>query len=93
MGGWKASPLEETVPSAFEGIDRLGIEIHCPHCGNEMANDGDSLPLAEAPCGAMLECGQCGEVTSWRFSLKPFVLRQVPNEWGGQIECPDLVSP
>jgi hypothetical protein len=73
----------------FAGIDSLGIEIQCPHCRTEMANDGNSLRLAEAPCGAMLECGQCREVTSWRFTLDPFQLRQVPNEWGGRIECPD----
>ena len=45
------------------------------------------LPLAEARCGAMLECGRCGEITSWRFTLDPFILEQVPNEWGGSIEC------
>ena len=73
----------------FAGIETLGIEIHCPNCGNEMANDGNSLPLAEAPCGAMLECGNCQTITSWEFSLDPFEVRQVPNQWGGRIECPD----
>ena len=73
----------------FPGLDTLGIAITCPHCGNEMANDPNSLPLAEAPCGAMLECGRGAEITSWRFTLDPFTLRQVENTWGGTIECPD----
>ncbi|MGV6860192.1 MAG: hypothetical protein ACWA41_00380 [Putridiphycobacter sp.] len=68
-------------------IEDLGIEIHCPKCNNEMANDQNSLPLAEARCGAMLECGNCGEITSWRWTLEPFKLEQVDNEWGGSIEC------
>lgn len=68
-------------------IDKLGIEIHCPLCQNEIANDPNSLALAEATCGAMLECGQCGEITSWRWTLNPFILKQVPNEFGGSIEC------
>lgn len=80
---------------AFDGaapepeLDLLGagVEIPCPDCGNEMVHDPDSLALAEAPCGAMMECGRCGAITSWRFTLDPFVLRQVPNEWGGSIEC------
>lgn len=63
------------------------VEIPCPYCRNEMVDDPDSLVLAEAPCGAMLERGKCGEITSWRFTLHPFLLRQVPNEWGGTIEC------
>jgi hypothetical protein len=65
----------------------LDIEIFCTTCGNEMVHDPDSLALAEARCGAMLECGRCGEITSWRFTLDPFVLEQVPNDWGGSIEC------
>ena len=68
-------------------IEDLGIEIHCPKCNNEMVNDGNSLVLAEAKCGAMLECGNCEEITSWRWTLDPFVLKQVPNEYGGSIEC------
>ena len=68
-------------------LDHLDIQIHCPACGNEMVHDPDSLPLAEARCGAMLECGRCREITSWRFTLLPFTLRQIPNEWGGSIEC------
>ena len=68
-------------------IENLGIEIHCPFCQNEIANDPNSLALAEAICGAMLECGQCGEITSWRWTLNPFILKQVPNEFGGSIEC------
>ncbi len=69
------------------GIEALGIKIPCPYCGNEMVHDPNSLTLAEAPCGAMLECGQCGEITSWRWTLAPFVLEHVPNQWGGNITC------
>jgi len=68
-------------------IEDLGIEIHCPSCNNELANDPNTLALSEAKCGAMLECGKCGEITSWRWTLKPFELKQVPNEFGGSIEC------
>ena len=69
------------------GIEELGIEINCPKCKNEMVNDPNSLPLAEAKCGAMLECGKCEEITSWSWTLDPFKLNQIPNEWGGSIEC------
>lgn len=68
-------------------IENLGIKIHCPHCDNEMVNDPMTLVLAEAKCGAMLECGKCEEITSWRWTLNPFMLEQVPNEFGGSIEC------
>jgi hypothetical protein len=68
-------------------FDTLGLDIVCPDCGAEMTSDPNTLPLAEAPCGAMLECGQCGAITSWRWTLEPFDLKQVPNEWGGTIEC------
>lgn len=68
-------------------IEDLGIEINCPHCNNEIVNDPGSLPLAEAICGAMIECGKCGKITSWRWTLNPFVLKQVPVEFGGNIEC------
>ncbi len=74
------------MDTEFE-LEQPDIEIHCPHCGNEMVHDPNSLTLAEAPCGAMLECGNCTEITSWRFTLEPFLLRQVPNKWGGKIEC------
>ena len=70
-------------------IEDLGIEIHCPNCSNEIANDPNSLTLAEAKCGAMLECGRCFEISSWRWTLNPFVLEQVENEFGGSIECDD----
>ena len=68
-------------------IEDLGIEIFCPSCRNEIVNNPNSLALAEAKCGAMLECGSCFEISSWRWTLNPFVLEQVPNEFGGTIEC------
>ena len=61
------------------------IEIHCPHCGNEMVHDPNSLTLAESPRGAQLECGKCEQITEWRFTLNPFVLQQVPVTWGGTL--------
>ena len=71
----------------FTNIEDLGIEIYCPNCNNEIANDPNSLTLAEAKCGAMLECGKCYEISSWKWTFKPFILKQVPNEFGGTIEC------
>lgn len=88
---WPLAPSEDRTgggdPDQAPALDELGIEIHCPACGTEMVHDGDSLVLADAPCGAMLECGRCGQITSWRFTLRPFTLRQMPNEWGGRMEC------
>lgn len=64
----------------------LGIAIHCPKCGNEMVRDGNSLSLAYSRKGAMMECGQCAEITQWRFTLNPFVLERVePITWGGTV--------
>lgn len=68
-------------------LDAHDIRIHCPFCGTEMVHHPNRLFLAEARCGAMIECGNCAEITSWSFTLSPFTLRQVPNEWGGHIEC------
>lgn len=47
-----------------------------------MVHDRDSLSLPEARCGAMLEHGSCGEITSWRSALLPFTRTHVPNAWG-----------
>jgi transcription elongation factor Elf1 len=67
-------------------LENLPVEIHCPKCGNEMVHDSNSLPLAESPRGAMLECGTCGEITQWRFTLNPFKLERVqPITWGGHV--------
>ncbi len=66
-------------------IEDTALEIHCPACGNEMVHDGDSLRLAESPRGAMLECGRCGEISQWEFTLEPRTLRQVPVTWGGSL--------
>ena len=64
----------------------LGIAIRCPKCGNEMVRDGNSLSLAYSRKGAMMECGRCGEITQWRFTLGPFVLERVePITWGGTV--------
>jgi hypothetical protein len=64
----------------------LGIAIHCPKCGNEMVRDGNSLSLAYSRKGAMMECGRCGEITQWRFTLNPFVLERVESiTWGGTV--------
>ena len=48
-------------------IEDLGIEIFCPNCQNEIANDPNSLALAEAKCGAMLECENCFEISFCPF--------------------------
>jgi uncharacterized Zn finger protein len=67
----------------FELSD-LGIAIHCPKCGTEMVRDRNSLALGYSRRGAMMECGRCGEITQWWFTLDPFVLTQViPITWGG----------
>ena len=67
-------------------IESLPIEILCPKCGNELVHDDDTLTLAESPRGAMFECGQCAEITEWRFTLDPFTLEQaVPPNWGGTL--------
>jgi hypothetical protein len=51
-----------------------------------MVRDGNSLSLAYSRRGAMMQCGQCGEITQWRFTLEPFVLEQVePITWGGTV--------
>lgn len=62
------------------------LEISCPQCGNELVHDGNTLTLAESPRGAMFECGSCGLITQWRFTLAPFTLTRVdPVEWGGNV--------
>lgn len=66
-------------------LEDLGIEIHCPYCGNGMVNDGNSLPLAESPTGAMLECGVCAEISQWEISGDPLIARQVPVSFGGKV--------
>jgi predicted RNA-binding Zn-ribbon protein involved in translation (DUF1610 family) len=64
----------------------LGIASHCPKCGNEMVRDANSLSLAYSRKGAMMECGRCGEITQWRFTLNPFVLERVEwITWGGTV--------
>jgi hypothetical protein len=51
-----------------------------------MVHDSNSLPLAESPRGAMFECGTCGGITQWRFTLNPFKLERVePITWGGHV--------
>lgn len=80
---------EAESDSLFEeeefSIDELEVEIHCPHCGNDMAHDGDSLRLAESPRGVMFECGSCEAVTQWRFTYNPLKAEQRPLTWGGMI--------
>ena len=66
-------------------IENLGIEIHWPYCHNEMVNDGNSLPLAESPTGAMLECGVCSEISEWKISGDPPVAIQIPVSFGGNV--------
>lgn len=66
-------------------IERTSIEIHCPKCGNELVHDGNTLALAESRSGAMFECGRCGEISQWKFTLEPFTLQQVPVTWGGSV--------
>ena len=67
-------------------LHRTTVEIRCPKCGNEMVHDSNSLTLAESRTGAMFECGRCGQITQWRFTLDPFALTQVvPITWGGQV--------
>jgi len=66
-------------------LEDLDIEIKCPSCGNEMVSDPDTLPLAESPKGAMLECGVCTEISEWRFEGDPLTARQVPVQWGGEV--------
>ena len=67
-------------------IEDLGIEIHCPKCGNELTKDPDTLPLAESPTGAMFDCGKCQEISQWRFTLEPLSIEQVvPITWGGDV--------
>jgi hypothetical protein len=63
----------------------LGIRIVCPYCSNEMVHDPDSLPLAESPTGAMLECGVCIEISQWEISGNPPVAKQVPVTFGGTV--------
>jgi len=66
-------------------LEDLGIEIHCPDCGNEMVNDGDSLTLAESPRATMLECGNCHKISQWEFSGDPIQIKQVPVTWGENL--------
>lgn len=64
----------------------LGIEIHCPACGNEMVGDGKSLRLAASPTGAILECGACFMITQWKFVGTPLRAERVlPLTWGGSV--------
>ena len=62
-----------------------GLQLHCPQCANEMVGDDRSLTLAESPRGAMMECGQCGEISQWRFDGTPLRATQVPVTWGGTV--------
>ena len=66
-------------------LENTNLEIHCPACQNEMVHDGESLPLAESPTGTMFECGTCGEISKWEFTLVPRTIRQVPVTWGGEV--------
>ncbi len=66
-------------------LSTFAVAVHCPHCGNEMAHDGNSLALAESPRGAMLECGRCETISEWRFAWRPFSATQVPVQWGGDL--------
>ena len=66
-------------------LEDLQIKINCPKCGNEMVHDQNSLPLAESPRGAMLECGQCKEISQWEFSGEPLKAKQVPVTWGKEL--------
>jgi len=66
-------------------IESLGIKIKCPSCGDEMVGNDDTLPLAESPRGAMLECGVCSEISEWKFEGDPLTARQVPVNWGGDV--------
>ena len=66
-------------------IDQLDIEIRCPKCDNDLVHDNNTLPMAQSRNGAMFECGQCQEVTQWKFTLDPFMLERVdPIVWGGR---------
>ena len=76
--------MNTDCPDDFR-LEDLDVEIQCPSCGNEMVGDQNSLPLAESPRGAMLECGVCAEISEWRFEGDPPTARQVPVSWGGEI--------
>jgi endogenous inhibitor of DNA gyrase (YacG/DUF329 family) len=71
------------------------LEILCPRCGQEMVGDEDTGFLEETPERATLDCGRCGEISRWEYSLEPRRLRQMPTAGGNLIPrrvFPDLVS-
>jgi predicted RNA-binding Zn-ribbon protein involved in translation (DUF1610 family) len=81
---------DNSPPSNYDAedefrIESTAIEIHCPKCRNELVHDGNSLTLAESRTGASFECGRCGEISQWKFTLEPFTLEQVPITWGGNV--------
>lgn len=66
-------------------VEKLGLTIHCPHCGKEMVGDGNSLILAESIRGAQFECGSCEQLSQWLFEGDPIRVKQVPFQWGGSF--------
>ena len=82
-------PVESDQPGHPDGADfeiaRYDVAIPCPHCGNELAHDGNTLVLAESPRGAQFECGRCEAITEWSFRWDPFAATQVPVEHEGSL--------
>lgn len=67
-------------------ITQTRLEITCPVCTAEIVHNPDSLALAESPRGAVIECGECGEITQWKYSLDTLSVEQViPVQYGGSV--------
>src|SRR5687768_10215283 len=73
-------------------LEDAGFEIPCPKCGTEMVRNDDTRFLEETPERAVLECGQCGEISTWEISLEPRRARQVRHE-GEARELPRAALP
>ena len=58
-------------------LDETDLEIPCPKCATEMVQHEDTEFLEETPDHAILECGKCGEISIWEYSLDPRRIRQV----------------
>lgn len=73
-------------------LEDAGFEIPCPKCGTEMVRNDDTRFLEETPERAVLECGQCGEISTWEISLQPRRARQGRQE-GKARELPPAALP
>ena len=71
-------------------LTELEIELFCPACESEMVQNPNSLTLARDYTWAAMECGDCGHISKWEWTLDTFIPKEVPH--GIDLSPPEDVA-